>query len=85
MDHLHEADAGQCFAQLPKFGMRHVIDKLQRGRAALAMLLDDAVGVLPGSEQERDDRRRNGRSDLRDQFVGDHARAARHRRHQAER
>jgi hypothetical protein len=49
------------------------------------VLFENGVGVLPRRQQKGRHRWRHRRRDFRDQFVGDHARPAGHRRHQAER
>ncbi|MFO1285439.1 MAG: hypothetical protein U1F49_02150 [Rubrivivax sp.] len=86
MDDLHQLDAGAERAQLRQLARRHVVDELQRRRAALPVLRGDRFGVGVRGEQERAHRlAAQRRGHLGDQRLADDAGAAGHRRDEAER
>ncbi len=85
MDHLDEANAGQCLAQRAIGPVVESVNDLQGIRAAAPLLRDDRLGLQQARQQERRDPRRHAGRDRGNLRFGDDAGAAGHRRDEPDR
>src|SRR5690242_19820381 len=85
MNNLDQRDSRQRFVQRMVRTGRKAIANLDAVGAAGTLLLDDFVDILARRKEKSRDWRWNRGRYLRDQFVADHARTARHLRDQTQR